>query len=99
MSTKQRSGFKVATITNDNQNNTFDRDNVYNAEFKNETGFEVTINSPEVGLFKIGAGKDIYLRGHPEFPTKLTFTVKFNPGHAATDSIKLIYTQAYVSCK
>lgn len=94
------SGFRVATITNNSQSNTFSRENVYNVHFYNETGFEIIINSPEIGSFKLGAGKDLPISGHPDYPLpKLTFTVGFSPIHIETDSIKIVYTQSYVNCK
>ncbi len=91
--------FKVDQVANNSQDKNYNRTNVYNADIINNTGFEISISSQESGTIKIPAGKSIPFRGHPEWPGVLSFAVEFTtPGHADTDSLTIIYSEAYGKC-
>lgn len=78
---------------------TFNRNNVFNIQIINDTGFEVQIVSRETGEINIPSNSNIEFKGHPLAPSTIGYKIRFNTVAPTSDLIKIITTQVIVLTK
>lgn len=67
----------------------YNKENVYQLKITNFSAFQVTITSRQSGVILINSGKEVVWYGHPQYPTKLDYAIKFNAAASATDYITI----------